>query len=338
MLTPGVEAMTAAERELWLKIQRRAGRQTPAMNKAMLDAFDALKKLLTHRELMAALRNPDTFAERVLTDARMRQAMIGVRQEISRQVRGGVLAYVPELPGGGMVNGVVAVGFNVLDPRLIEAVRKLDSRVMVGLRDDMRETFREVVRQGIENGRGHQFIARRVRETVGLAPNQALAVENFRTALADGNLKKALGYRLRDRRFDSVLRRGGALSAEQVERMASAYQRKFIAWNANTHARTAALDAQRLGKHLATQAAIDAGILDATKMVSQWIDSDDGRVRPEHEQADGEVVRFGDPFPTTGEIIPGESTYNCRCIKRDYMVDNVEAALVSHALETLVPF
>lgn len=318
------------EHRLWLAIQRRVGERTPTMSKAMLDAFKLLTGSMTEAELVAALTNPDTFAETVISDARMRAAFAGVRTELHGEVRDATLWYRRFLPSGG-----IGVGFNVLDPRVIEAIRSLDSRVMRTLRDDMRDSVRVVVKEGIEAGLGPRTIARRVRNITGLAPNQLRAVNNFRAALEGGNFNKALGYKLRDKRFDRTLQRllgtRGALTAEQVEKQVAAYRRKFLAWNAQTNARTAVNDAQRLGKHLATQAAIDAGLLDADRMRSRWVNSGDGRVREEHEDINGVVVRFGEPFPDTGtyndqEVIPGEHTFNCRCIKFDYMVDNVESA------------
>lgn len=315
--------MTSAERKLWLEVQRRVSAHTPRMNRAILEAFKTLAAQMTDAEILRALASPDTFAETVMSDARFSRAFLGVRAEIHREVRESVLWFVPKLPGGGAVNGAVAVGFNILDPAVVEAIRKLDSRVMVTLRSDVREAVRIFVTQGIDSGRSSASIARQVRAVVGLAPNQLRAVENFRAALAGGDFSKALGYKLRDRRFDRTLRRlasaDGSLSSDQVQKMTAAYRRKFIAWNANTNARTAVNDAQRLGKHLATQEAINAGILDGHRMRSRWVDSDDSRVRPLHEEADGEVVRFGQPFPTTGEVIPGESTFNCRCIKVDFL-------------------
>lgn len=306
--------MNARERKLWRAFQKRVLGETPAMNKAMLDSFENLLRLMTTAEMEAALAQPDTFAETVLSDARMRQAFVEVRQELARQTRDAVLWFVPQLPGGGVINGVVVVGFNTLDPRVIEGIRKLESRVMVTLRDQAREAMRVVVQKGLAEGAPHRTIARQVRSIVGLAPNQELAVANFTEALRTGDFTKALGYELRDRRYDGTLRRlretAGELSAEQVDDMATAYRRKFLSWNAEVNARTAVTDAQRLGKHLATQEAINAGLLDGTRMRSRWVSTGDSRVRPEHVAVHGEVVRFGEPF-STGEVIPGESTFNC---------------------------
>jgi len=325
--------VTPAERRLWRAIQRRVVALTPTMNKAILDAFANIVALMSETEMILALANADTFAETVLTDARMRQAFIGVRAEIARQTREAALWFIPQLPQGGAVDGVLAVGFNILNPNVIEAIRKLDSRVMVSLRDDLREGFRATVRQGLTEGVGSRTIARRVRQSVGLAPNQLQAVTNFHDALAGGDFTKALGYELRDKRFDATLKRlraaDGSLTAKQINTMTSAYRRKFIAWNAKTVARTAVNDAQRLGKHLATQAAIDAGILDGSRMFSRWVNSGDSRVREEHQDAPigagNTVVRFGEPFET-GEVIPGEDSWNCRCIKVDFEAPRAVAA------------
>ena len=328
--------MTTAERRLWLKINRKAVAMTPELHRALLEAFKALANQLTPAQMSEALANPATFADRVYNDAVLRRSMAGFRTAVNGAVRESTLWYVAELPGGGIVQGAAAVGFNVLDPRVIEGIRTLDSRVIQTLGVSIREAVRLVIMDGLEKGLPHATMARRIRSIVGLAPNQVRAVIAFRDALESGDFSKALRYQLRDKRFDRTLQRlkasKGGLAQETIDRMTSAYERKFLAFNAGTNARTASMDAVRLGKHLATQEAIDVGILDGTKMVSEWIDAGDGRVRPLHQQADGEVVRFGQPFPTTGEIIPGSSTFNCRCIKVDRQVENVDAALVTNPI------
>ena len=57
------------------------------------------------------------------------------------------------------------------------------------------------------------------------------------------------------------------------------------------------------------------------KMKKQWISTSDGRTRPEHNDADGQIVDIDKPFIVGGEelMYPGDesgsawNTINCRC-------------------------
>jgi SPP1 gp7 family putative phage head morphogenesis protein len=57
------------------------------------------------------------------------------------------------------------------------------------------------------------------------------------------------------------------------------------------------------------------------KMKKQWISTSDGRTRPEHAGADGQIVDIDKPFIVGGEelMYPGDesgsawNTINCRC-------------------------
>jgi hypothetical protein len=210
---------------------------------------------------------------------------------------------------------VLAISFDYLNPRVIDAVRALESKVMTTLQGDIRETVRAYVENGIRKGLGPRAIATPLRSVIGLAPNQETAVRNFERALrGEPGAANPLGYKLRDRRFDGTVKKGGLTDA-QVTTQVAAYRKKMVAFNATTNARTATLDAMKLGQHLAWQDAIDRGIVDRYRLKKKWIGVMDSRERPEHVEMEGETVPFLDEY-SNGEVIPGESTYNCRCIAR----------------------
>ena len=181
----------------------------------------------------------------------------------------------------------------------------------------MRETFRAHIENGLRDGVNPRTVARELRTVIGLAPNQEEAVRNFRRALegAEG-ARSPLAYKLRDKRFDGTIGKGN-LTTAQIEKMAEAYRRKMVAFNAETNARTATLDSLKLGQRLSWEDAVDKGIVDRNALVKTWAGTLDERERPEHVAMEGETVRFDEPF-SNGEMTPGDSTYNCRCIARFY--------------------
>jgi hypothetical protein len=302
------------------------------------------------------------------------------------------------------------IAFDVLNPRVIEAVRTLESRVMVGLTEDLRATVRQHIEAGLREGLGTPAIAQELRDVLALAPNQEEAVRNFRAMLEEGD-PEALSRALRDRRFDASIRRafnaeggkrklpgtltlrrsiagvptmagaeagasvhvemsqfpgwqwevvgpgGGSvarfktdealqswlarhteeggggtvsgLSEAQIDTMTAAYQRKMVAFNADTHAQTAVRDALKEGQRLSWQQAVDKGLIDGGRLRKQWAavagPGGDGRNRPEHLAMHGETVPADQPF-SNGEMTPGADSWNCRCVALYFLARAEERA------------
>jgi hypothetical protein len=85
------------------------------------------------------------------------------------------------------------------------------------------------------------------------------------------------------------------------------------------------MDAMRAGQRASWEDAIANGTVDRTRLRRVWVSTGDDRVRPEHRKLNGTEVPFDWPYPN-GELIPGESTYNCRCIERIILSNEAIAA------------
>jgi hypothetical protein len=270
-------------------------------------------------ERLIAAGDVDAIFRDVLTEPAFAIAFKQVREQIQTATAKHVRYFTRDLPFGGKMNGTLAVGFDVLNPKVIDAIRALDTKVMTTLTDDVRETTRAFVENGLRDGVGPRTIARDLRAVIGLAPNQEQAVRNFRAMLEAGD-REALTRALRDKRFDKTLQRalgadGKGLSAAQIEKMTEAYRKRMIAHNAETIARTASLDAMKLGQHLSWQDAIDKGIVDGSRLKKTWVGVMDSRERPEHVAMEGDTVPWDQPY-SNGNLTPGDDTFNCRCISR----------------------
>ena len=182
----------------------------------------------------------------------------------------------------------------------------------------MRDAVRQAVTTGLEAGVNPRQVARALPNVIGLTPHQVGIVNNFRNALEAGDAAKALGYTLRDKRFDARLRKlaetDTPLTPSQIDRMAAGYERRYKAYNAEVHARTAALEAQRIGNQTAwREAAAELG--DDVVVVKQWNATMDARVRPEHAEMNGAVALL-DGVYRNGDSYPGQSSpWNCRCVE-----------------------
>ena len=304
--------MASPRDAFWARVHRRADGLTPAQRAAFLAAIEGLKGDLSTREVegLVARGNIEEAVALALSDQNVNRAFSRFRARQQLTTRDAVGYFGRDIPG--VPRGTTGVSFNVLNPRVIDAVKQMDTVQMGKLTTDIRETVRTVIRKGLEDGAGPRTTARALRDVLGLAPNQLAASENYEKALkgVDG-AGSPLTRALRDRRYDGPTRRG-TLTADQIEKATAAYRRRMIAFNAETHARTATLDALKLGQELSWRDAIDKGYVTG-QLMKQWKTVGDDRVRPDHVAMEGETVPFESVY-SNGEMVPGESTYNCRCL------------------------
>lgn len=308
--------MTPAARALRSRITRASNALAPDVRSAILKGFDTLRSLLTDAELAKFAKSPN--ATRVLMETlgseNIDRAFAGVRSTLRDGVETAAQAATRALPGAA---GRTGIAFDVLSPSVVEGVQQLNTRVMETLAGNVRETVRAVVQRGLEAGQNPRAVARDLRSMLSLAPNQANAVANFRGLLEVGD-RAALTRALRDKRFDGTLRKafgpdGNGLTAAQIDTMTDAYLRRMEAFNAETIARTATLDAQRLGQHLTWEQAVERGDIDGDKLTKRWSGTLDDRERDTHLTMEGETVPWDQPF-SNGQMVPGDDEYNCRCV------------------------
>ena len=307
---------TPAERRALDRIRRDVSRRYPAIARAILRAVRSLQSIpIADIEAALVAGGADAVIRAVFSESRINSELAEARREILNAV---------DASGKAAVRNVIATqtfAFDVLAPQVLERVQSMATVSLGKFAADVQASIRAEATIGLLRGENPRTTARRIRDAVGLAPNQQEAVVNFRAALeVAATNKDALGYALRDKRFDATIRAaraaGRSLSVEQIDRMTEAYQRRFVAFHAETIARTTALDANKLGQELAFQQAADAGAVEPSRLVKRWVATLDDRVREAHAEMDGVEVMYDDPWNVPGEglqMYPGEGTYNCRC-------------------------
>jgi len=287
--------VTPQDLAFWSRARRRAAGLQPEIAAALLRAFATIRDNLSDAELARLIESGqlDVLLNEALSDTVLDTAFIPVRQRIRNATHTSFTATIPELPRGGRINGAIAISFDYLSPHVVPAVRALDIKVIQTLKQDIREAVRAQIEAGLVTGQGPRTVARSLRDVIGMSPTQT---------------ENAIKY-------EAKLVAEEQLTAEQIAKRVAAYRKRAIAVNAETNARTAAIDAMKLGHRLAWQDAIDKGIVDGNRLQKRWVGIMDDRERPEHVAMEGDTVPFDMPFKN-GEFIPGESTYNCRCIAR----------------------
>lgn len=339
--------MTPAETAFLARMRRRVAIVGPEIARRELAAYEVIRRSLSHAELARAISTGqiEQLIAELLSDERVDPVLQSLRLAVDQALLNAARSEAASLP-----TRIKTTAFDILNPRVIDAARSLDISATGALKAEMRETVRQTVVAGLEAGRNPRTIANRMIEAIGLAPRQELYVRNFRAELEAGDrraLDRALrrgvleteagkkisrashagGLGLSDRDIAMLDRVLGEkeLRPDQIDRMVGAYRKRLIAWNAESHARTTALQAMKTGQRLSWEDAIDRGVVTRSSLRRRWLTVEDSRVRPEHEAMHGEVVGFDERF-SNGQLEPGEDEYNCRCNARVFIVAESAAA------------
>lgn len=321
--------MSSLAQRLHDRFQRRLAQETPDLQRALLLSWDRLIAQMSVTQMAALLESAslDRVIQTVLSDYAMDAAFARYRAQLQLTMQRTVPWAALALP---TTEARVGVAFDVLNPRILSALRVLDSRVMQVVKDGTREAFRAFVEQGFRAGKAPAAIARAVKDWIGLAPNQLAAIDNFRTLLETGD-RAALTRQLRDRRFDPTVKKATTpptsatpgtppvppkpLTAPQIDKMVDAYRERMKAHNANVLAKTAAQDAMKLGNKATWIDAEAKGFVPRGSVRRRWIHLDaQPHPRPTHQAMQGQTVGLNEPY-SNGDNYAGEhDPWNCHCL------------------------
>lgn len=313
--------MTPVERAI-ARAQSRVGRFQPDMLSRILRAWEIIRESLTTADVARLMDSGilEQLIDDVLNEPDLDRAFLAFRQQIRQTVVDSYTASIRDLPKAGKIDGVQAIAFDHLSPKVIDGIRALESDAIDTLKGDVKEITRAYVENGLRDGKAPAAVARQLRSVIGMAPNQAAAVENFESMLRACD-PEALTRQLRDRRFDGTIERafaGDGLTEPQIETMTGAYKRRMIAYNANLNASTHTRDAYKLGQSLSWQDADKNGIVpEGFRAVKTWIHlAAQAHPRPDHEAMDGETVPADENY-SNGDSYAGEGDpWNCHCLDR----------------------
>lgn len=259
---------------------------SPEIYRRFLDAVRRLRGSPREVELQNALKSGDLDAVmRALGLEDDVQAVMAAQLAAPLQTvvgHAGVAA-VEATPALAALGGELAMRFDIVNPKTVQAVRTVGFDLIREISDETRAGIRQIVGDALQFG-GHPYEqAREIRKLIGLTENQAKAVANFRRMLENRDTE-ALTRGLRDKRFDGTLARTlGSnptmqLAPEQIGRMVDRYASRMLDARAKNIARTETLRAANLGQNLAWAQAVDNGLLDGTTLRRQWLVVPDDRL------------------------------------------------------------
>lgn len=293
-------------------------RMEPRLRNAFLNAVAAAKDAITLETLVALLEGGRV--EEALSAAAAAGA-ISLSNEYA------AVFIIAGQEGAAFLEDVleVVVSFNQVNQRAVNVMQQERLRLITNFTAEQRAATRSALVDGIRRGLNPVDQARNFRDSIGLTARQQAAVENYRRLLETGSAE-ALQRELRDRRFDSTVRRairsGEPLTAVQVDRMVRRYNERFIKFRAETIARTEALRAVHAGTDETYRQAIADGLLDVDQLQRKWVTARDERVRSSHRGLNGLIRTIDETFPGAAGALrfpgdpaaPAAETIQCRCV------------------------
>ena len=176
--------MTKAEKAFLAQLRRRTAILAPDLRRRYLSAFRLLREQIRPSVFARAIETGsiEQLITEQLGEDQLGEVLRPLEMQIDRTaLRAGELA-VRDLPAKFQF-GV----FDQLNPQVITATRTMSGRAIMRFKNEIRQTVRDAVTEGLEQGVGPRTIARGLRETIGMAPNQAQAVRNFNRMLREGD-------------------------------------------------------------------------------------------------------------------------------------------------------
>jgi hypothetical protein len=284
--------MTPSERRLHNRIRLLTAKLEPSLARAILKDFERIASLMNDAEVARLIESDRLFFDGPLSNPQFDELKHALRKAV-------------ENSANAFANDVrTPIRFDILNPSIISAIRRLESRVITNLHQSLQETVKAHVEQGLKDGVHPKTVARTLKKVIPLAANQEKAIANYRAKLESG--LSVEGYKLRDKRLRPK-------TPQEIDKAVEAYRERWLKHNAEANAKSAAMDAQKLGQRLSWEQAIERGTVNPDTLMMRWSTARDERVRPEHKAMEGETVPFNGLF-SNGQKIPGESDYNCRCV------------------------
>lgn len=307
-------------RRMWAALDAYALTLEPRISRALAAAFAQVQAELTEAELVHIVTTGDVDA--IIQRVDWQAVQFELRDAVTMAADRTPLGFVTEGKTVGMIPTEFRVRFNVLEPHAVQAMQLYESRALAVLQNDVRAGVNEWLIMGLQRGWNPVQSARGLRGVIGLPPNLIRAAENQRQALLTGD-RSALERALRDKRSDSVIRAainaGKPLPKDYVDARVNDYIRRATAFNAETIARTASMDAVVMGQRLWWEEAVDQDAVSRNTVRRFWVVASDERTclrcRPiPMLNPDGRGMDELFITPEDGMVLQPTLHFRCRCI------------------------
>ncbi len=296
------------------RLQDLADRLEPSLRRAFLDmavslspeSVAALVRLLEAGDIDAAVAY-------LIGSPRAVAAVTAVSAAYASGIIRTVSAVIRDIGADGPRRLVIASP--VASPDLIAAVRRWEDGAFARVRRDVTAGLRETIASELQRGIGPRQVAVRLKAGAagGLTAYDRKIINSFRQALEEGRVGDAARRTLRDRR----LKISDTLTPAQIDKAVAAYERKLIAFRAETFARTAAMQAANEASGVGWKEAVRQGVVPVNEVKRFWVVAQDERLCPTCAPVPGlneAGVGLDDLFTTpNGPALHPPLHPNCRC-------------------------
>jgi hypothetical protein len=313
---------------------------------AFLAAVDDLKSGADLSALIEAISNNDIEAAIIalhLTPPALNVLLDAIGAAYTAGGTAAAAFFPPRDPTGAKL----VFRFDVRNPRAEQWLTDHSSNLVTNVIEDQKTMIREALTQGLARGdnptttaldivgRIDKATGERSGGIIGLTAPQEQFVASARDELANGRVSNYFKRSLRDKRFDSSIRKavdaGEPIPADIQTKAVRQYQNRLLKFRGDTVGRTESLTSLRAAKHEAYKQAVDEGTVTAASVRRTWRSAGDNKVRDTHRVLDGETVGLDGPFQSpSGALLmfPGDTSLgadaseiiNCRC-DVEYRID-----------------
>lgn len=254
-------------------------------------------------------------------------------------------------------DGRVVFRFDVRDSRAEKFLREQSAQLVTNIQEDTRIALRNVLTDGMTNGRNPRLIAldivgrfnpkteQREGGIIGLTPAYERAVARAKEELRNLNpqyLQRKQRLVSGDDMVQAAIASGKPLSEEDIDRLGTRYANNLLRLRGETIARTEVMHSIHKAEYEALMQAVDDGAVNKAATRRVWDATGDTRTRLSHMMMDGQEVGLDEAFtsPVTGVklMFPGDTSarngfnnrlvasecINCRCrvrLKVDWLYD-----------------
>lgn len=207
------------------------------------------------------------------------------------------------------------VSYDTTNPRAVDALRRQALRRVGGLTQQSREVVTAILVDGINRGINPRQQAKAIRETIGLSPSQAKAVQAYRASL------EAPTPLVSDDPEAPAPKPAKARTQTEIDKLVERKADRALKQRAETIARTEAKAAVHEGMEDGYQQAVDSGVLEADRLECKW-HSTSANSRAWHRSMNQQTRPWGVPF-TSGHGVslirpgdanaPADERANCQC-------------------------
>ncbi len=296
----------------WEALVGLADRIAPHLRQGYLDALDRIKGKITPKKVQALLEQGqvDSIIDLALSDPL-------VFEPLKMKIQSSVAAVADALIKRTRFVARLG-GFDQVNPYAVDAVQSYGARLVQQMTEELKQTIRDIVSDGISAGVNPRTTAIAIRDQIGLTAAQRKAVKNFRRFLEERS-PEVLTRELRDKRFDPSVRAhilgDRTLSGSDIGAMVARYEERYIKYRAEAIARTESIRALSIANRAAWRQ-VEQKIGGETRR--KWFTARDERLCEVCEpipRMNAEGVGLDEPFDTPeGPVMDPPMHPHCRCV------------------------